>query len=389
MTEKFPEPKITQIAFNLSPKVGGPYASILSMHLALFEQNKLSELIFSSPDQSTEHFLNSQKLGKMRVFFYKGNLIRGISPKFAFQILKSVKTADWIHIHGYYSLTCLYSAYLCLFYNKPFSLQPHGSLDKWDQRKHRKLKFILNHSLWLPLRKHCKVLVLTSQQEKNDISDGFFSNTKFLVVSYGLPNDQIYQKQDPNLLNGIDDSKFNVLFMGRITKKKRLDLVSKIVGGARVQGLPAHLLVVGPIEEDCLDIVNDVNDQLENNVTFVGPIYDAELKRKLFQYSSVLLLPSESENFGLVILESMKAKVPILTSSHVGATEGFCVSCSNLHVIDKEDLSYWVDLLVKIKSNDVDDVKICEESCNSHKYHKLWQNLVNLYRDKIKEVLQE
>jgi len=52
---------------------------------------------------------------------------------------------------------------------------------------------------------------------------------------------------------------------------------------------------------------------LSNRVTFVGPVYGT-LKTSLFAASYLFVLPTFSENFGIVVLESLATGVPVITT---------------------------------------------------------------------------
>ena len=52
-----------------------------------------------------------------------------------------------------------------------------------------------------------------------------------------------------------------------------------------------------------------------DGVIFKGPLFDVNSKRQVFLNSDLMILPSKSENFGYVILESIRAGLPVLTTT--------------------------------------------------------------------------
>ena len=52
-----------------------------------------------------------------------------------------------------------------------------------------------------------------------------------------------------------------------------------------------------------------------DGVIFKGPLFDINSKRQVFLNSDLMILPSKSENFGYVILESIRAGLPVLTTT--------------------------------------------------------------------------
>ena len=63
-------------------------------------------------------------------------------------------------------------------------------------------------------------------------------------------------------------------------------------------------------------ILNYCSEHLDNkNFKYCGPAY-GEYKDELIYSSDILVLPSYSENFGLVIPESIIRGVPVIYSKH-------------------------------------------------------------------------
>ena len=64
---------------------------------------------------------------------------------------------------------------------------------------------------------------------------------------------------------------------------------------------------------------------------FLGPVYGAE-KQKLYMQSSITVLPTLSENFGMVVAESLSAGTPVIvTKGAMGKTIS-------------EDAGWWIDI---------------------------------------------
>ena len=53
--------------------------------------------------------------------------------------------------------------------------------------------------------------------------------------------------------------------------------------------------------------------QLENDFSFLGPIEDED-KWQLYRQSDLFVLPSHTENFGLVVAEALACGLPVITT---------------------------------------------------------------------------
>jgi glycosyltransferase involved in cell wall biosynthesis len=107
-----------------------------------------------------------------------------------------------------------------------------------------------------------------------------------------------------------------VLALGRIHWKKGLDRLIEAM--ALVPG--AKLLIVGNDEDGysgtlrALAASRGIADRLEIR----GPVFGDE-KQRLYRRSTLLALPSLSENFGNVVLEAIAAGCPVVVTPEVGA----------------------------------------------------------------------
>ena len=110
---------------------------------------------------------------------------------------------------------------------------------------------------------------------------------------------------------------FNVLFVGRLSPEKGFPMVVEVVGALQAQGLEVGLLVVGdgPLRREYETLVSD---RRLRHVLFFGFVQQAELP---FYYgqADVLMVPSDSEPWGLVVNEAMACGLPVLCSRAVGA----------------------------------------------------------------------
>ena len=110
---------------------------------------------------------------------------------------------------------------------------------------------------------------------------------------------------------------FNVLFVGRLSPEKGFPVAVDVVEKLQAQGSEVGLLVVGdgPMRHAYEQLVSE---RRLRHVVFVGFVQQRELP---FYYGQgdVLLVPSKSEPWGLVVNEAMACGVPVLCSTSVGA----------------------------------------------------------------------
>ncbi len=114
-----------------------------------------------------------------------------------------------------------------------------------------------------------------------------------------------------------------VLFLGRITFKKGLDLLVEAFSMVIREVPEARLAIVGPDDEALQPSLELQARRLgaSAHVDFVGPLYGPDRLAALAA-ATTWVLPSHTENFGSAAVEAMAAGVPIIVSPEVNlATE--------------------------------------------------------------------
>lgn len=140
----------------------------------------------------------------------------------------------------------------------------------------------------------------------------------------------------------ISDSEKVIVHISNFRKVKRVPDV--IYTFAKIlQQIDAKLLLVGDGPE--LFTVNQLVDQLEirDKVLFLGK---QENVAEILSISDLLLLPSEKESFGLVLLEAMACEVPVVATNIGGIPEvvvhnetGFLCEVGNIDALTNYSLN--------------------------------------------------
>jgi glycosyltransferase involved in cell wall biosynthesis len=104
-----------------------------------------------------------------------------------------------------------------------------------------------------------------------------------------------------------------VLFLSRLTPKKGLDILLRVWHQLRPQGW--RLVVAGPDEGGYGAALARAGGtpELGRGIEFVGPAWGEE-KWRLYRDADVFVLPSHSENFGVVVAEALASGVPAITT---------------------------------------------------------------------------
>ena len=116
-----------------------------------------------------------------------------------------------------------------------------------------------------------------------------------------------------------DDGRPNILYVGRLDKRKGFDHLLRAFPLIKQQFPDARLLVVGAFDDqEKKPFVNFARKHHLKSVHFIGYVSRAELPR-YYRTATLSCAPSTGfESFGIVLLEAMAAGVPIVASDIMG-----------------------------------------------------------------------
>lgn len=241
---------------------------------------------------------------------------------------KTLNDFDLVHLHEFRSVENAITATLADLTDTPFIIQPRGSFP----RNHKNFqKTVFDTIIGNNMINNTSGLIASSSIESEQFPD--INKSKIYYSPNGIDTEDYAELP----LKGSFRNKFDIkeeiiiLFLGRITERKGLDILihsfknlSETIGQAR-------LVIVGPDdgyrkEAEALIEKHGVNRQ----VTFTGPLYN-ENKLEAYVDADVFVMPSKNkyESFGNVVLESMACKTPVVVTNVSGVAEwvdNWCVS---------------------------------------------------------------
>ena len=151
--------------------------------------------------------------------------------------------------------------------------------------------------------------IAVSEAAKQHISNNFPSDYK--IIPNGIDTFHFSDKTNP--WPDYDDDKINILFVGRLEKKKGLKYLLLAFKQLILNGHKLRLLVVGPgkLDSDCQRIIRSIDT---SDLIMIGEVPYNDLPR-YYSSADIFCSPSiGSESFGIVLLEAMSCGKPIIAS---------------------------------------------------------------------------
>lgn len=189
----------------------------------------------------------------------------------------------------------------------PLIISPRGMLSGWAMQHKGRLKNLAWRFYQHEDIKRAKIIHATSNEEAGEIRQlGFRQPIAVIPNGVDLPP---WVERNPQ-----KDRIRTVLFMSRISPEKGLQLLADAWAGLKnLDGW--RILVAGFDQNGHLGQLREQVRKLgiERSFEFRGPADDVE-KWKLLRQSDAFILPSHTENFGIVAGEALAAGLPVITT---------------------------------------------------------------------------
>ena len=150
--------------------------------------------------------------------------------------------------------------------------------------------------------------ILYGERAKIELIRNGFDKEKLKVV-YNSLNYDSQKKHFEKLLKHPSPKKvYRLIFIGRLTKTKKIDQLLKALGKISNQ-IKYELNIVGDgLEKPYL--INLKNELGLSNINFLGPIYDEQIISELIFNSNICVSPG---NIGLTAIHSLSYGTPVIT----------------------------------------------------------------------------
>ncbi len=141
----------------------------------------------------------------------------------------------------------------------------------------------------------------------------------------------------------------NLLYAGRISKDKHLDLLVEIYKNISQKRSDVNLILVG--DGPYFDALKDKMKDFER-VFFTGKIPRKELP-EIYSSSDVFVFPSTTDTFGMVVMEAQSCGLPSVVSS-VGGPKEILIDGKTGYIVQNGNVNEWVEkieALIELKEN--------------------------------------
>ncbi len=215
---------------------------------------------------------------------------------------------DVLHLNGLWKYPSMAVNQWFRKTRRPYIVSPHGMLEPWALLHSRTKKRLAMLLFQAPCLRHAACIHATSVLELESVRAAGFRKPVALI-SNGVEMPPLSAVR----ASGSSQPKKTALFLSRIHPKK--GLLNLIEAWRQVAPSDWRLVIVGPDEGGHLAEVRRAahSAELERQVEFPGEAW-GQARWQFYREADLFVLPTFSENFGLVIAEALACCVPVITT---------------------------------------------------------------------------
>lgn len=321
--------KILHVIASANPAKGGPIEglvrqaeatqNICSRHLVTLDPPE-ADFLKDYPVQVTA--LGAPKRGGAYGFLdhYRH------SPKLIPWLRENVAGYDAVIVHGLWNYSALAAAWVLPKAAVPYFVFTHGQLDPWFRRRYP-LKALAKQLSWSliegRLLKRARAVLFTTEDERHLAHNAFvgWGGYDSEVVQYGTAEPppmaptqaRAFAEAVPSLAG-----RRTLLFLSRIHPKKGCDLLIEAFAAVARNHPDVDLVMAGPDQDGWAATLQGRALALGLGARIHWPgMLQGDAKWGAYYTAEALVLPSHSENFGIVVAEALGCGRPVLITDKV------------------------------------------------------------------------
>jgi len=371
--------KILHVVPSYLPAIryGGPIYTVHGLCRALIDRNHDVHVFTTNVDGRSVSDVPTNRpvsVNGVSVNYFPTSLGRRIyrSPAMGQALKEKCKVFDIVHLHSVFLWPTMAAGKVAREAKIPYVVTPRGML----VRELITRKSCFTKHAWLTLFERRNIeqasaIHFTSQIEAEEMRLLGIKFRRCAIIQNGLDPIGASVETSADDLAWIQSlPQPFILYLGRINWKKGLDRL--IAAMADVESV--CLLIAGNDEEGYQQTVVSLANQrgVAQKIQFVGFVEGAR-KWSLLRRAQILLLPSYSENFGMVVLEAMSAGCPVIVTSEVGMAH--TVKTSGAGLVVKGDPDALAAAITQLMNNECTRKKMGEAGRKTARDHFSWASV--------------
>lgn len=298
--------KVLHTIFGLYPSLGGLSSSTYNLLKALRDYHAFDvDILTFFPKDKHDVLIGSDDFIKtVKNDTFSPLLISGNFKDF----LQKSAEYDIYHVNGIWTYPSHITSKYARKVKKPYIISPHGMLSPLALRVSSWKKKIIYPLFQAKDIELAGCIHVTSEMEMKYIRHMRIKNPIAII-----PNGLDISYDIPQIREGHNEKR-KIGFVGRIDRIKNIDKLIMAWAALKGDTLDAHLIIIGDGNTRYLkELMHLLKKYSLRNVVFKGFLGGPKLQQAIRDLD-YLVLPSKSENFGMVVPEALINGVPVIAS---------------------------------------------------------------------------
>ncbi len=305
--------RVVHCVGSLAPRYGGPARTVTALTDNLAAEDDCAVVLLSQRRQNdgvVTAATDSRVDRRMADSALDIGLVASWPLKRMLYSLVRERAPSLLHDHGIWRPCNHYVAAAARRFGIPLMIHPRGMLESWSLQHHGRRKRLALRLYQYRDLETAAVLFATADQEAESIRRlGLRQPIAIIPNGVKIASPRL----DQALRKGVPQGPRTALFLSRIHPKK--GLLNLIDAWNRLRPVDWRLRLAGPDEGGHrAEVMRRARTLgLDASVDYVGEV-DGDAKATLYEHADLFVLPSFSENFGVVVAEALAYGVPVITT---------------------------------------------------------------------------
>lgn len=316
--------KILHVIPSVSPVHGGPSRAIVDIEQALAARG-IEVTTVTTNDDGDARTLPVQ-CGKpvatpfaTRWYFPRTTVPFKFSIGLGQWLRKNVNAFDVVHAHALFSFAPIAAAFIARKAGVPYVVRPLGVLARYGMTQHHPmLKRVSLALIERRLIESANAVHFTSLAEQGE-AEALGLKCQSVLIPLGIDVGSVPKN---TRVRTHEHGAFDLLFLSRIDPKKNIEGLLQALQLVRAKNLNVTLNIAGDGDAKYIAALQTLARDLavDDRVNWLGYV-EGDKKREVLTKASAFVLPSYSENFGIVVAEALAAGLPCLLSRGVAVSD--------------------------------------------------------------------
>jgi glycosyltransferase involved in cell wall biosynthesis len=346
LTSEYPNARVTHAA--------GIATSIKNLAVVLVEKGvEVSVIVYHQKEDAvyvehgvTIHLIQSRRFKSRTFYKYRKFLQNYLNDLTVKENIDIIEAPDWTGITAFMRLKA------------PLVIRFHGSdayFCKLDDRKQKFKNFLFEK---LALRQAKAFIAPTAFAGKETAKIFGLNKSKIKTIHYGLQLDKFINSTPQNYKYN------NILYIGTIIRKKGVFELAEIFNKVITENPEATLTLIGGDSKDIksgnvstFKLMEDLfSTKAKKQVSYLGKIPYVEVQNHI-KKAHVCVFPSFAETLGMVTIESMALKKPVVNTS-IGWAQELIDNGINGYLVHPTDTDLYAKRILDIFNNNAKALEI-------------------------------